>query len=229
MHMPSAPISPSSSISVGTSGPSPSPGGTKSASMLVSTVIDTATPSPTSNSLIAPNHAHGLSGTVRNVVICVATAIPLTILALIVLACRARRRQHALGSFPHHSALPNDTSEYLERLATVSQAESPPYWEPAPSYFSTSHREEPAGAFQQMLRAPEKAAYVPAEGTSGSSSWRGHVTAGDDRGEGERYARSEIAESARPGSSLAAATSPPVYESEAGGTPMHESAVGAAL
>ncbi|EKM60263.1 uncharacterized protein PHACADRAFT_246133, partial [Phanerochaete carnosa HHB-10118-sp] len=53
--------------------------------------------------------------------------------------------------------------------------------------------------------------------------------AADDAGEREGYVRSEIAESVHPGSSLAAMTAPPMYESEAGAAPMYESEVGAVL
>lgn len=53
--------------------------------------------------------------------------------------------------------------------------------------------------------------------------------AASNAGEGEEYVRSEAVESAHPGSSLAAATSPPMYESEAETVPMYESEIGAAL
>ncbi|EKM60242.1 uncharacterized protein PHACADRAFT_189377 [Phanerochaete carnosa HHB-10118-sp] len=182
-----------------------------------------ASPS-TPNNMVAPNHAHGLSGAMRTIVICLTTAVSLIILVLIVLARKARRHRHAASSFPHRVALPNETSEYLGRLATVGQAESPPYWEPAPSHSSASYRAERASTLQEAPRAhtSEKAAYVPAEGNSAPFSRRGQVMVADDAGEREGYVRSELAESVHPGSSLAAMTAPPMYESEAGAAPMYE-------
>ena len=135
---------------------------------------------------------------------------------MLVCKARRRRRRHA-DPVPSHDPLP-DGAFADSGSSGAAQGELLPN-DPAPSYFSAAHHPESAAQeLEPARRLWEKARYVPAQGPSAPSAWRGWSGPEDGGGSvvdgGAGRVAPDRAESVYPGSSLAAETSPPSYQSE---------------
>ncbi|GJE89305.1 hypothetical protein PsYK624_054020 [Phanerochaete sordida] len=202
-----------------------------SMSSLVTSSIASDTPSSTSSmSPLITSHAAAklrLSGTTRTIVVAVGVIAGIAVVILLMLLYRARRRrQRRRGTIsvvdyvPGYATVTSSGSAggQFQHSSPFIDAQASPFPEAPPTYYGSPSPAALLGMGSVAPRVATKARYtpVPVTVTSSSSFLGGQQGTRDGRGEMEEIARSNVVGVRRSGSSVAAETAPPMYQSEAG-------------